>query len=79
MIREIVSYTYRYQQKVQQKRKFQSVLRNIEDGTMCVLRNVSFYDILTRGAALGVNYHRLDRRKYRIYPYDVNYGYEGAS
>ena len=79
VIREIVSYTYRFQQKVQQKRRFQSVLRDIEDGTMCVLRTISMYEILTRGDGLGVNYRRLDRWKYWMYPYITDYGYEGAS
>ena len=45
VIREIVSYTYRFQQKVKQKRKFQRVLQDIEDGTLCVLQTLTIIEI----------------------------------
>ena len=79
VIREIVSYTYRYQQKVQQKRRFQFVLRDIENGTMCVLRTLTVYEIFDPENPLDVNYRRLDRWRYWMYPYITDYGYEGAS
>ena len=79
VIREIVSYTYRFQQKVQQKRKFQSVLRNIEDGTMCVLRSLTVDDFCNPENPMGVNYRRWRRWCYRMHPYAIIYGYEGAS
>ena len=37
------------------------------------------YEILTRGDGLGVNYRRLDRWKYWMYPYITDNIYEGAS
>ena len=61
VIREIVSYTYRFQQKVQQKRKFQSVLRNIEDGTMCVLRSLTVHDFSNPRYPMGFNYRKWRR------------------
>ena len=44
VIREIVSYAYRFQQKL----KFQYVLRDIEDGTMCVLRTLTVFENFLR-------------------------------
>ena len=41
LIREIVSYTYRFQQKL----KFQRVLQDIKDGTICVLQTLTVYEI----------------------------------
>ena len=37
LIREIVSYTYKFQHEL----KFQSVLQDIEDGTMCLLQTLT--------------------------------------
>ena len=41
LISEIVSYTYKFQHQL----KFQPVLRDIEDGTMCVLRTLTIFEI----------------------------------
>ena len=48
LIREIMSYTYKFQHQL----KFQPMLRDIEDGTMCVLRALTVIDD---------NYQRLDQ------------------
>ena len=56
LICEIVSYTYRFQKKL----KFQPMLQNIEDGTMCVLQTLSVYEILNPENSLHDNYRKLD-------------------
>ena len=45
LICEIVFYTYKFKQKLQQKRKFQRVLQDIEDGTLCVLQTLTIIEI----------------------------------
>ena len=38
LVREIVSFTYKFQHQL----KFQLMLRDMEDGTMCVLQTLTF-------------------------------------
>ena len=49
---EVVSFTHKFKHQL----KFQPVLRDIEDGTMCLLQTLSVYEILNPENPLDVNY-----------------------
>ena len=57
LICEIVSYTYKFQHQL----KFQSVLRGIEDGTMCVLQTITVFEIQCGMNPIDDNYQRLEQ------------------
>ena len=56
LIHEIVSHTYKFQHQL----KFQSVLRGIEDGTMCVLQTITVFEIQCGMNPIDDNHQRLD-------------------
>ena len=66
LICEIVSYTCKFKHQL----KFQLVLRDIEDGTMCVLRTLTVFDIQYVANPMDGNYQRLDQWLNRMYPYN---------
>ena len=76
LVYEIVSYTYKFQHQF----KFQSVLQDIEDGTMCVLRSLTVFEIQYGINPIDDNYQRLDQWANRMHPSYYEYKrYEGAS
>ena len=75
LIREIVSYTYKFQHQL----KFQPVHQDIEDGTVRVLRTLTIFDIQHFVNSIDDNYQRLDQWIDRMYPYNDHERYEGTS
>ena len=75
LIHEIVSYTYKFKDQL----KFQKVLANIEDGTLCVLQTLTVFDIQCGMNPMDDNYQRLDQWLDWMYPYNDHDQYEGAS
>ena len=64
LIHEIVSYTYKFQHQL----KFQPVLQDIEDGTMCVLRTLTVVNIQYFVNPIDDNYQRLNQWLRGMYP-----------
>ena len=62
LIREIVSYTYKFKHQL----KFQPVIRDIEDGTMCVLQTLTFPMFQSDLYSLEHAYRRADTLFNRI-------------
>ena len=76
LIREIVSYTYKFKHQL----KIQPVLRDIDDGTMCVLQTLTFPMFWSDIYSLEHAHWRLDTWLNRMHPkYDESRQYEGAS
>ena len=66
LIREIVSYTYKFKHQL----KFQPMIRDIEDGTMCVLQTLTVFEIQCGINPIDENYQRLDQWASRMHPYN---------
>ena len=75
LICKIVSYTYKFQHEL----KFQLVLRDIEDGTMCLLQTLTIFEIQHFINTFDDNSRRLDQWLDRMHPYNAYERYEGAS
>ena len=76
LVCEIVSFTYKFKHQL----KFQPVLQDIEDGTMCVLRTLTVFDIQCGTNPIDDNYQKFDQWASRMHPpYNEFEWNEGAS
>ena len=76
MVYDIVSFTYKFQHQL----KFQSMLRDIGDGTMCVLQTLTVFVIQCGMNPIDENYQRLEQWASRMHPpYNEFKRYAGKS
>ena len=59
-----MSYTYKFKHQL----KFEPVLQDIEDGTMCVLQTLAVFEIQCGMNPINDNYQRLDQWASRMHP-----------
>ena len=76
LVCEIASFMYKFQHQL----KFQPVLRDIEDSTMCVLQTLTLFMLQFGMNPIDDNFRILERWASRMHPpYDEFKRYEGAS
>ena len=76
LVCDIVSFTNKFQHQL----KFQPVLQNIEDGTMCALQTLTVFEIQRGMNPIDDNYQRFEQWASRMHPpYNEFERYEGAS
>ena len=75
LIIEIVSYTNKFKHQL----KFQPVIQDIKDGTMCVLQTLTIFEIQYGINPIDNNYQRLDQWASRMHPYNEYERYKDAS